>query len=288
MEFAPVQMIVVGFDSIDKFKGDIMLELQELGRRGVIRILDLMFVMRDEDGKIVAFEESNLDESEEVAIGALLSKMVGMSDEAQAAVEVGAMAISDHDFGMTAEDIQAVADQIEPGTATALLLIEHRWAAGFRDAVQSAGGRMVAQGFITPQALVMVGKEMEAMVDALNAIETAQAVKGMAMIDALATVAAAEQVKEAAIEEAAETVMAAEMVKTAVAADILKTLVEASIIEEAVTQHVLETLATAGLIEAAALREATDIVTQAEAVAAQAFDQPNSKSNGPTSVGEPA
>jgi uncharacterized membrane protein len=279
-------MLVIEFDRIDQFKGDILRELEELKRRGVIRVLDLLFVMKDEAGDIIAFEDSDLNDAEEMELGLLLGKMVGLEPRAQAAVEAGAVAMSEHDYGLTEEDIQAVANQIAPGTATGLLLVEHRWAIGFRDAVGTASGRMIAQGFLTPDALMMVGKELEAVIEAQTAIETAEVVKGAAMLDALTTVAAAEAVKEEALEEAAETVVAAEMIKTAAAIDAIEALIEASLIEEAAAQYAIEALAIAGLIEAETMQEAADVVAQAEAVAGRAFGEIDDK--GQATVGETA
>ena len=50
-------------------------------------------------------------------------------------------------MGVTPADIERIGDDLAPGTGALVMLVEHRWAAGLRDAVASAGGRMVAQGF---------------------------------------------------------------------------------------------------------------------------------------------
>ncbi|MEZ4715291.1 MAG: hypothetical protein R2851_04280 [Caldilineaceae bacterium] len=88
---------------------------------------------------------------------------------------------------MTAADIAAIAADLEPGTAVGMLLFEHVWAAKFKYAMRSTGGVPIAQGFLTPEALFMVGKEVQAIVEAEAVIEIADAVKGAAMLDALAT-----------------------------------------------------------------------------------------------------
>lgn len=59
-----------------------------------------------------------------------------------------------------------------------------------------AGGVPLVQGFLTPEALMMLGAEVAAVVQAENTIERAQAVEGAAILEALATVEAAEQVKQ--------------------------------------------------------------------------------------------
>ncbi len=268
----PIQFLVVGFESNDKFRGEILNELDELRLRGTIRLLDLLFVMKDTNGEIMAFEETDLSEEEEAEYGAMIKAMIGLgagqgSDEAIAS----AVAMSDHDYGITAEDVLQVADQIDPGTSAGILLIEHRWAIGLKTAIRNAGGHPLMQGFLTPEALFMVGKELEAIVEAEAAIEMADAVKGAAMLEMLATVATAEAIEEAAIEEAVEVVAEAEAIKTMAAAEAARALIVAGLIEEAAAQEAIDALVVAGLIEAAAVEEAADAVAQAEAVVAEAW-----------------
>ena len=64
MNIGPIQLIALGFERTDKFKGRIMRELEEIKSRGVIRVLDLLFVMKDENGDIVAFEDTDLSPEE--------------------------------------------------------------------------------------------------------------------------------------------------------------------------------------------------------------------------------
>ncbi|MCB0195884.1 MAG: hypothetical protein KDJ65_28295 [Anaerolineae bacterium] len=292
MDIGPIQMVVVGFDRIDRFKGEIMHELEKLSDSGVIRVLDLLFVMKDETGGIISFTGTDLSPEEEAQYGAVIEQMLGLRSAEGAAGDstAGSLALTDHDYGLTPEDIQEVAAQIEPGKAAGFLLVEHKWATGFKHAVGDAGGRMVAQGFLTPHALWMVGKELEAMVEAEEAIEMAEAVKGAAMLDALITVAQAEEVKEAAIEEAAEAVVMSEMVKTMAAVEAVQALIVAGMIEDAAAQRAIDALVTAGMIEAAAVSEAEDVVAQATAVAAAALaDAEGNGADGKLgNVGEPA
>ena len=274
MNVGPLQLVVIGFERTDRFKGEIMRELEALRTGGVIRVLDLLFVMKDEAGDVLAFEDTDLTPEEEAEYGALIGGMIGLGAavaEGTASIEAGALAVADNDYGLTVDDIRQISAQIEPGTAAGILLVEHKWAAGFKQAVREAGGRMLAQGFLTPEALLMVGQELQAIVEAEAAIEVAEAVKGAAMLDALITVAEAKEIKEAAVEEAAEVVVAAEMIKTAAAAEAVRALIVAGMIEDAAAQEAIEALVAAELVEEAAFEEAADAVAQAEAIAAEAF-----------------
>src|SRR4030081_3324600 len=70
MEFGPVQMLVVGFEH-GKFEGEILAELKRLRDEEIIRLVDLLFVNKDDDGVITAVELSDLSPGEAVRFGAL-------------------------------------------------------------------------------------------------------------------------------------------------------------------------------------------------------------------------
>jgi uncharacterized membrane protein len=272
MSIGPIQLVVIGFETNDRFRGDIMRELDTLRGRGVIRVLDLLFVMKDEAGDIFAFEDTDLSDEEEAEYGAVISAMIGLGKGQDVETAMSeALAVSQNDYGLTEADIRQVADKVEPGTSAAILLVEHAWAAGFKEAVRQAGGHMLAQGFLTPEALFMVGAELQAIVEAEAAIEVAEAVKGAAMLDALATVVEAGEIADAALDEAAEAVVAAEMIKTAAAAEAIRALIVAGLIEDAAAHEAIEALVAAELIEEAAFGEAQDAVAQAEAVVEEVF-----------------
>ena len=264
----PMQMIVIGFERTDQFRGDIIRELERLGNKGVIRVIDLQFVMKDETGGIKALEGSPLPEAEKIEFGAVIGGLLGLgAGGPEGAIEgaaAGALAVAEKDYGLTWSDVEDIAAQLEPGTAVAVMLFEHTWATGFSDAVRQAGGRMLAQGFLTPEAMFMVGAELQAIVDARETIELAQAAEAVALLDALETVLEAEIIEQAAIEEAAEVVMAAEAVKAAAAADAVRALIVADVIEEAAAERALNALVAANLIEAASLEAAEDAAAQAE------------------------
>ncbi len=285
----PIQFVVIGFETNDKFKGDIMAELDTLRGRGVIRLLDLLFVMKDDAGNVFAMEDTDLSEEEEAELGTLISSLMGLGDGRHEVTEANALPDTENHYGLTAQDIAEVSANIEPGTSAGILLIEHVWAAGFKHAVREAGGYPIAQGFITPEALIMIGEEVRAIAEAEAAIEVADAIKGAALLDALITVDVAEAVKEAAIEDAAETVVEAELIKTVAVADAVRTLVVAGMIEEAAVQEALDTLLVAGLLEETAVNQAEDVVAQAEAVAAAALAKAEEEDDdGLAEVGEAA
>jgi uncharacterized membrane protein len=256
----PIQMITIGFERIDRFRGEIMRELERLSAKGEIRIVDLLFVMKDEAGEIRALEGSPLPEQERIEFGALIGGLLGLgAGGEQGAIEGavdGALLATEKRYGLTWSDVQDMAADLEPGTAAGILLFEHTWATDFAQALGDAGGHLLAQGFLTRDALVVVGEELEAMVEAQEAIEAAEAAKGLAMLDAMETMFEAELIKEAAIQEAAETVVAAKVIKAAAAAEAVRALVAAELIEEVATERALQALVDAELIASTALATA--------------------------------
>ena len=69
------------------------------------------------------------------------------------------------------------------------MLVEHLWAAGLRETVRKAGGRLLGQGFLTPEVVMVVGSELRARADAQAALELAEATRASALVDALAAIA---------------------------------------------------------------------------------------------------
>lgn len=108
-------------------------ELEDLVRGGVIRVLDLLVLKKDDDGSLEAFELSDLDES---ALGELRSYETGL-----------AMLLSE-------QDVKDLVGAIEPGSAAGVLVWENLWAAPFGTVVRRAGGQLKASGRIPVQAVL--------------------------------------------------------------------------------------------------------------------------------------
>jgi uncharacterized membrane protein len=248
MAIGPVQVIFFGFEQTDQFRGEVLQELASLGGRGLIRLIDLFVASKEPDGSIVSAELSGLTEQEAAEFGRVAGKLLGISDAsagevAAAAVEM-TLAAASHSVGLDTQGLRQVVANLEPGQAFGVLLFEHTWAIPLRDAIRRAGGVPLAQGFVTQEALVMVGEELRAIAEAERAIEVAQIVRSAAILDTLAT-----------LEEA-------EAIKTATAADVVRTLAVAELIEEAAVAEAIEALTAAGLLEAGLVEAAAQADAQ--------------------------
>lgn len=131
-ELGPVDWLVVEFPG-SKLNGEVAPILKDYVDRDLIRVLDLLFLKKDEDGSVEAFEASDLDDSE---IGELRTYEKEL-----------AMLLSE-------QDVADLMETIEPGSSAAVLVWENLWAAPFGAAVRHAGGQLVATGRIPIQAII--------------------------------------------------------------------------------------------------------------------------------------
>jgi uncharacterized membrane protein len=161
MEFGPVQMLVVGFEH-GKFEGEILAELKRLREQDIIRLVDLLFVNKDDDGVIATVELSDLSQEESMEFGALAGALIGLGAAGEQAAEAGAVAgavAMEDGQAFSEQDVWFVADAIPPGTSAGIALIEHRWAVPLREAIERAGGVPLADEWIHPEDLVAAGAE---------------------------------------------------------------------------------------------------------------------------------
>lgn len=157
----PVQLLVLGFEH-PEFHGEIREELEKLRESDTVRVIDALAVHKDAEGEIEVLHLSNLTRDEAVELGSKVAALIGLGIEgeegmekyallgAEVAAEEGVEVFSD-------EEAWDVLEEIPNDSAAALLLIEHHWAVGLRDAIVRAGGFRLADGFISPLDLVGIG-----------------------------------------------------------------------------------------------------------------------------------
>lgn len=142
-EMGPIDYILIEWPGRQP-TGEAVPHLVDLVDSGIIRLLDLAFITKDEDGNVAGVEISEVaDQVEEMKV------FEGASS------------------GLLSEDDTAeAAEALEPGTSAALLVYENRWAGPFAAAVRRSGGQLVASGRIPVQAMM-------AALEAAEAAETA-------------------------------------------------------------------------------------------------------------------
>jgi Family of unknown function (DUF6325)/FG-GAP repeat len=141
IEIGPVDYLVVEWPKGSPPTGDAFPYLVDLVDRGVIRILDLAFVQKDDEGNVLAMDLADFDGD-------------GYTD---LVVFEGASS------GLIHEDDRADAgDILEPGTAAAILVYENSWAAPFATALRRTGAQLVDQGRIPINDIIARLDELEA------------------------------------------------------------------------------------------------------------------------------
>ncbi|HKP89574.1 MAG TPA: DUF6325 family protein [Thermoleophilaceae bacterium] len=141
-ELGPVDIVVIAYPPGSPMTGEAAPMLVDLVDRGIIRVLDVMFVKKEEDGSVIGFEARDL------------------SDKGVGDFHVFEGASS----GLLGDDeAQEAAEALDPGSGAVVLVYENRWAAPFIAAVRRNGGYPIAFERIPTQALM----------DALDAAEAA-------------------------------------------------------------------------------------------------------------------
>jgi len=142
VELGPIDIIVIGYPPGAPMTGEAVPIMLDLVDRGIVRILDALFVTKEEDGTFSGIDLANLD----AGSGGDLTVFAGASSGL----------ISDDDVAM-------IAAEIEPGSAALTIVYENRWAGPFAAAVRRNGGRLIASERVSSQDLI----------DALDAAEAA-------------------------------------------------------------------------------------------------------------------
>ncbi|HEY2814901.1 MAG TPA: DUF6325 family protein [Acidimicrobiales bacterium] len=128
----PISYLIAEFPG-NKMTGEGFPALIDLVDRGVVRILDLTFVTRDDDGTLRALALSDLDNDGELDLTVFEGAASGLLDDS---------------------DLADAASVIEPGSSAGILIFENCWAAQFTDALRRGGGELVAAGYIPQDALL--------------------------------------------------------------------------------------------------------------------------------------
>ncbi|MBW8764859.1 MAG: hypothetical protein JF630_01060 [Geodermatophilales bacterium] len=179
MAIGPVQLIVLGFPHPD-FHGEIIDELERLRQSDTVRVIDALAVYKDPDGELEAMHLSNLSEDEAIELGSVVGALVGLGFDGEEGAEAGAaagaaQAAADGIAPFSDEGAWDVLADIPNGSAAALVLLEHHWAVGLRDAVARAGGFRVSDAFISPLDLIGVGLLSAEEAADLHSVETSSA-----------------------------------------------------------------------------------------------------------------
>jgi uncharacterized membrane protein len=141
---APIQLIAVGFQPDARFEGQIASALDDLEKRGSLRVLDLFFVRKDESGELAVHN------AQSERLSGVLATALGL-DKAAGIPPGPALSVS---------EIDELGAALEPGQAVGMVLIEHVWAAELMDAITATGGRTLASEFLSDESLAAIAADL--------------------------------------------------------------------------------------------------------------------------------
>jgi hypothetical protein len=146
-------MVVFGYDE-PRFDGSALAELQRLRESGVVRLVDLIVVRKDAEGRVERYSPAVLPETGIERPGATIAALIGLAGEAGENLNPAALLGA----APPAEaETWYVDDALPTDTVSVIALLEHRWAIGLRDAMAASGGFHLLDAWVHPDDLAAVG-----------------------------------------------------------------------------------------------------------------------------------
>jgi len=139
-ELGPVDYLIVEWPPGKEPTGEGLRHLVDLSERGLIRVIDLAFVTKEEDGAVKGVAITDVDSDGKLDLVQFEGASSGMLDQ---------------------QDYDEAGSALEPGTSAAILVYENKWAAPFATAVRNSGAQLVASGRIHVTALLEKLDELE-------------------------------------------------------------------------------------------------------------------------------
>jgi Family of unknown function (DUF6325) len=132
-ELGPIDIVVIAYPADAPMTGEAIPIVMDLVERGIIRVLDVLVVMQNEDGTFSGFEASDLDADSVGDLKVFEGASTGLLGE---------------------DDVATASEALEPGSAAVMIVYENRWAAPFAAAVRRNGGVVVDNQRIPVQDLM--------------------------------------------------------------------------------------------------------------------------------------
>jgi len=238
----PLHLLVFGFDAPRLLAPEVRRQLNLLRRHNRLRVLDVLYVSKDEHGVFsVGHEGDDLHPRAALADSALWDLFDADAPEHPPAEPLELR--SAREAGLDLDAVEGLERLIEPGTCALLVLVELQWASDLLEAVLGSGGRPLVFGCLEPETMLVIGSKVAAAARAAQDNERTTALRGAAMLDALASTRMA----------------------STTAADVIQPLVAAGLLDDADVEDAIGALTHAGLVPPSSLARARNQASAAVA-----------------------
>jgi len=139
--YGALEYVLFQFDD-DRFIDEILPKMVASKERGCVRVVDLVFIMKDEAGQLTVVEVAELSDEDEAQFAPLISDTIGL---------------------LSMADIEIAARHLPNNATGAVLLLEHRWAVSLSQAIHKGGGSVLDSAYISPHVQAELIVEMEQM-----------------------------------------------------------------------------------------------------------------------------
>ena len=140
MTLGPLEYVMVAFEG-NRFDGQIISALRDVHEKGIIRVIDLVLIKKDEQGNVTATEMTELSEEEAGPFGFLAGNLLNVFEP---------------------DDVEATASQMPNNSAAGLVLYEDTWAVPLKEAIIKAGAVATTGGMVAPEVVQSIEEEIEA------------------------------------------------------------------------------------------------------------------------------
>jgi Family of unknown function (DUF6325) len=140
MTLGPLEYVMVAFEG-NRFSGEIITALRDAQEKGIIRVIDMLMIKKDEQGNVMGLELSELSEEEARPFGFLAGKLFSIFEP---------------------DDVVATAEQMPNNSAAGLLLLEDTWAIPLKEAILNAGAVASTGGLVAREVVQAIEAEIEA------------------------------------------------------------------------------------------------------------------------------
>jgi hypothetical protein len=173
MPFGPLQFVVLGTRGEEQQQA-VAKALRNLSERGAIRVVDLLYVTKQEDGTWTQGRASSLTDEERKRFGTVAAALIGLGYGGIEGARMGAEYVATHDrpvltfaereYGENLQEIHEhlheISQDLPIGATCAVAVIEHQWMPRFKEELRKNGVLVLGSGLIRPRSLIMLGREL--------------------------------------------------------------------------------------------------------------------------------